>query len=229
MKLKNIKWIILIMFLGICAVMPQVYAKTSIEIKPNASAVYTNKTISDFFDESIAMKNVGEGLEGSNVDVHMATNTDWAIFAYFSNGQYGTSGEGKNTGVNVTVGGRTYMSTNGNITGMMNLGVTKTYTAGLISNYAEILDTSTAYANAKSLIKNATNSTYVNLINTLSAKSMAKTGWYNSRNEINTDTGYPISMRVGLFGFMGGKEHVGGGYNPSGQAQNYTFRPIIWN
>lgn len=44
-------WIIVITLM----IIPQAYAKTSIEIKPNGN-VYTNKTISEFFDESIAMK-----------------------------------------------------------------------------------------------------------------------------------------------------------------------------
>ena len=35
--------------------------KTSIEIKTNGN-IYTNKTVSEFFDESMAMKNTGESL-----------------------------------------------------------------------------------------------------------------------------------------------------------------------
>lgn len=180
MKREKIKYILLIMLIGLTVAMPQAYAKTSIEIKPNASTVYTNKTISEFFDESMAMKNVGEGLEGSDVDVHMATNTDWAIFSYFSNSQYGTNGKGQNNGLDVTIGGTTYKSTNGNITGMMDLGKTLTYTSGLINNYKELSDTEEVYINGRSIILNATNSRYVDLSN-VSRESMGFRAWYRGK------------------------------------------------
>lgn len=149
-------WIIVITLM----IIPQAYAKTSIEIKPNGN-VYTNKTISEFFDESIAMKNNGECLEGSNVDVHMATNLDWAIVSYFSNSAYGTNGEGKHTGTAITIDGKSdHYSTNGNITGVMDWGKTQSYTAGIIANYSDITD-ETIKNNGKSLISNANNNRYV--------------------------------------------------------------------
>ena len=205
MKLKNIKYIIPIMFIGILALMSSVYAKTSIEIKPNASTVYTNKTISSFFEETLAMKNTGEGLEGSNVDVHMATDTDWAIFAYFSNSQYGTSGAGQNTGVNVTIGGKTYKSTNGNITGMMDLGKTRTGTSSIISNFEDIVDTETTeepYDWGKSIIENVNNSVHVSVVDYKAGnkqKRVAANWWYGTNTYISNDIGTPYAQRIGLF------------------------------
>ena len=234
MKIEKSKFIISIIILTILGIMPQAYAKTSIEIKPN-TGTYTNKTISEFFDESMAMKNIGEGLECSTVDVHMATNTDWAIFAYFLNSAYGTSGNGKNTGTDVTIGSKTYASTNGNITGVMNFGKTRTYTAGVISNYASILDTAEPYMNGKSIIDNATDRQSVDLINTVSAKAMARNGWYGSFNVCSSYVANPFSVRYGLFGFVGGHyQYIGkNGYHtafPNGSAvTNYSFRPVIWN
>ena len=200
MKREKIKYILLIILVGIILITPQAYAKTSIEIKPSTT-VYTNKTISEFFDESIAMKNVGEGLEGSDVDVHMATNTDWAIVSYFSNSAYGTNGEGGNTGVTISINGTDYLSTNGNVTGVMNFGKMDTYTSGVISNYAEISDDTTVWANGRSIIANATNNIYVDLINNLSIKQMAAyeygTSW--GKYFVDSNISSPYCARLGLF------------------------------
>ena len=92
MKYKKLGISILFVICMTLIISPKANAKTSIEIKANGN-IYTNKTVSEFFDESIAMKNTGESLEGSNVNVHMATNLDWAIVSYFSNSAYGTNGE----------------------------------------------------------------------------------------------------------------------------------------
>ena len=230
MKLKKIKYIIPLMLVGILVAMPQVYAKTSIEIKPN-STVYTNKTISDFFDESMAMGNVGEGLESDNVDVHMATNMDWAMVSYFSNSAYGTNGAGENRGIQVSINGTDYFSTNGNATGVMDFGKNITYTSGVISNYSEISNTSTLYSYGKSIIENATINKYVDLINTLSTKEMGAQAWYDAKVAIWNGPGMPYSIRKGLFTFQGGDgSMINMGAKPYGGAQtNVTFRPIIWN
>lgn len=106
MKYKKLRISILFVICMTLIIAHKVNAKTSIEIKANGN-IYTNKTVSEFFDESMAMKNTGESLEGSNVNVHMATNLDWAIVSYFSNSAYGTNGEGKNTGTAITIDGKT--------------------------------------------------------------------------------------------------------------------------
>ena len=93
------------------------YSYAAIEIKDSNQAVLTNKTISEFYDMAEEMKNVGQGLEGTTVDVKMANNYEWAVVSYFSNSSYGTAGAGKNTGIQLT--GTSHYSTNGNITGVM--------------------------------------------------------------------------------------------------------------
>ena len=230
MKNLKSKFIISLILFSLTLVMTQVYAKTSIEIKPNASTIYTNQTISAFFDESIAMKNTGEVLEGSNVDVHMATNTDWAIISYFSNSAYGTNGAGENAGITTSINGKDYLSTNGNITGVMDWGKTRTYTAGVISDYTNIEDTSVTeepYDYGKSIIENATNEKHVDLINGISKKSMALTGWYGSQSEVKSYASYPYMGRMGLFSNMAWPELSTYGL---GKAKtDVTFRPMIWN
>ena len=216
-------WIIVITLM----IIPQAYAKTSIEIKPNGN-IYTNKTISEFFDESIAMKNNGECLEGSNVDVHMATNLDWAIVSYFSNSAYGTNGEGKHTGTAITIDGKSgHYSTNGNITGVMDWGKTQSYTAGIIANYSDITD-ETIKNNGKSLISNANNNRYVDKFDNTSwsaVKKCAATQWYSSGGTfLGNSVIRPYTVRNNLF------QLKGGGYsdyeNGKGNSSS-TFRPVI--
>lgn len=168
------------------------------------TSVFTERSISDFYDMSKEMKDAGQGLEGTSVDVHMATNKEWATVSYFSNSNYGTATQGKNTGLDVTVDGVTYKSTNGNATGVMDWGKMCTFTSGILDNYADIADTSDQYTNGKSIIENATNSKYVDLINDVSKLSMANNGWYTIWGHIGTDTAFPYSTRLGLFGFLAG-------------------------
>ena len=238
MKLEKIKYIIPIILGGILITMPQVHAKTSIEIKPNSSVVYTNQTISNFFDESLAMKDAGEGLESDNVDVHMAKNTEWAIVSYFSNSAYGTNGEGKNNGITISLDGKDYLSTNGNATGVLDFGKTATYTAGVLSNYEELENTSETeepYDWGKSILDNATNSKYVDILidNSNFKRSIAVTGWYGVMNLWSQNANLPYSVRLGLFDFWVGKSSAWLDHN-SWQADGAatdtkTFRPIIWN
>ena len=238
MELIKNKFIILLMLVIILITTSKVYAKTSIEIKPSNSSVYTNKTISEFFEESLGMKKAGECLESDNVDVHMATNLDWAIVSYFSNSAYGTNGEGENNGIATTINGKEYLSTNGNATGVMDFGKTATYTAGVLSNYEELENTSETeepYDWGKSILDNATNSKYVDILidNSNFKRSIAVTGWYGVMNLWSQNANLPYSVRLGLFDFWVGKSSAWLDHN-SWQADGAatdtkTFRPIIWN
>ena len=105
------------------------------------TSVFTDRSISDFYDMCKEMKDAGQGLEGTTVDPHMATNKEWATVSYFSNSNYGTATVGKNTGIEVTIDEATYQSTNGNATGVMDWGKTITMTAGILSQYTDIQET----------------------------------------------------------------------------------------
>lgn len=201
MKYIKIKISFLLIIVITLMISSQVYAKTSIEIKPNGN-LYTNKTISEFFDESMAMKNTGECLEGSNVDVHMATNLDWAIVSYFSNSAYGTNGEGKNTGTSITIDGSSgHYSTNGNITGVIDFGRTLTYTAGLRNDYKNITD-DTIQQNISSLKINASNNRYIDIFPNMNwggvSKEIAAIRWY-SASVYTAGENNIASYRSGLF------------------------------
>lgn len=195
--------------------------------------VFTNKTISEFFDLCREMKNAGQGLEGTTVDPHMATNKEWATVSYFSNSNYGTATLGKNNGIDVTIDGTTYKSTNGNATGVMDWGKTATFTAGVLSTYTNLSDTDTLYTDGKSIIENATNSQYVDLVDVVSWEKMAATGWFDSGRELRSDLKYPYSVRCGLWGHWSGnaiwltnRTDLG----TTGKASIYTtFRPVLFN
>ena len=192
------------------------------------TSVFTERSISDFYDMSKEMKDAGQGLEGTSVDVHMATNKEWATVSYFSNSNYGTATQGKNTGLDVTVDGVTYKSTNGNATGVMDWGKMCTFTSGILDNYADIADTSDQYTNGKSIIENATNSKYVDLLNSVKFSSMAITYWYSTFSQLSNSLEYPYSLRIGLFGFQAG--YYGSSDATSGVPRNnVTFRPVILN
>lgn len=222
MKYKKLGISILFVICMTLVIAPKVNAKTSIEIKANGN-IYTNKTVSEFFDESIAMKNTGESLEGSNVNVHMATNLDWAIVSYFSNSAYGTNGEGKNTGTAITIDGKAgHYSTNGNITGVMDWGMNRTYTAGLRTDYQDITD-ETVKGNISSLVANVNNSRYVDIFpiaNWRDIQSIAAySRWYHDPLSVYTGgTNAIIGCRARLFAIQ---------TNTGFATTEGTFRPVI--
>lgn len=222
MKNKKIKISLIVIIIMMFLLVPQAYAKTSIEIKPNGN-VYTNKTISEFFDESISMKNTGECLEGSNVDVHMATNLDWAIVSYFSNSAYGTNRAGQNNGTAITIDGKSgHYSTNGNITGIIDWGKTLTYTAGLREDYANITD-DTIKQNISSLSISANNNRYIDIFPSrawFDIKNIAAINkWPGNGYGVHTASQDAIvAHRAGLFGMQA---------TSITQSTTDTFRPVI--
>lgn len=225
--MKNkIKISIIILILTL-AITTQVFG--AVAIKPTGN-VYTSITLSNAFDQCLAMKASGGALAGSNVDVHMANGKEWGTVSYFSNSPYGTNTVGQNTGIAITVGGTQYLSTNGNATGVMDWGKTVSYTASVVSVYNSINTSGTAYSNGRSVIENAGTS----LVDLFSAStppySVGANTWYhnNSWCVFDGNTDEPFAVRNGLFGFIGGKKWGHDGMD--GKANNaITFRPVFFN
>ncbi len=187
---------------------------------------FTNRNISDFYDISKEMKNVGQGLESTSVDVHMATNEEWATVSYFSNSAYGTATAGQNKGIEVEIDGRQYFSTNGNATGVMDWGKTVTFTSGVISNYADIDKSSNVYRDGKSIVDNAGKDSKIDILsNSTSTVAIGKNGWYSSWNHLANDLRDPYSTRSGLFSFYAGTGYYG--FASGAASTNVTFRPVI--
>ena len=227
MKNKRILKILIFVIATIVLGIENSYA--AVEIKESTSKAITYKTISECYDMTEEMKTIGQGLEGANVNIKMANNYEWAAVSYFSNSNYGTSGTGGNTGIQLA--GNTHYSTNGNITGVMDWGKTFTFTAGIIKSYASKTLTT---AGGQSIINNAGTDKIDKFELELDGPprnySIAATGWHDSWNSIGTDGNNPYSFRGGLFGFYGGNS-ISSGYlmRASGAAfENVTFRPVFY-
>ncbi len=204
----------------------------AIAIKEAGNTVLTGKTISEFFDMALQMKDAGQALEGTSLDPHMATNKEWAAVSYLSNSNYGTAGEGKNTGMTVTINGNSHYSTNDNITGVIDWGKNTTYAAGVIANYENITD-ETIKNNGKSILDNIGDNSKVDIIDDNLAVKIAQKSWYkNTIYYYGTNPERPYTFRSFLFGFGAGYrpgDNLGNAYSiPSqGLAGSATFRPVL--
>ena len=101
MKNKKLNKIIILIFVMLLLILINSNkAFASVEIRDvddnnTAVTVYTNQTISYFYDLCKHMVDAGQGLENCNVNSRMANNRDWATVSYFSNSNYGTTGAGR--------------------------------------------------------------------------------------------------------------------------------------
>ena len=189
----------------------------AIAIKEAGNTVLTGKTISEFFDMALQMKDAGQALEGTSLDPHMATNKEWAAVSYLSNSNYGTAGEGKNTGMTVTINWNSHYSTTDNITGVIDWGKNYSFTAGVLSEANTKITDETIKANGKSLIENIDNSSKVDQVDKVSLDEIAANkGWNNSVIYYKEYTD-PYSARIGLFSLMAG------GRNGSNTGPWYTM------
>ena len=219
MKKQGIIKIITFIFVIVLLNMNNCYA--AIQIKDTTDNVLTNKTISAFYDMAEEMKNAGQGLEGTTVDVKMANNYEWAVVSYFSNSSYGTAGAGEGTGSQLS--GTSHYSTNGNITGVMDWGKTSTFTAGIIASYnGKTLTTE----GGQSIINNA-GSNRVDKFDGSTAGRMAIQDWYSSYVEIYQMEGRPYSLRTNLFAFLGGCS-AAQSICDGGADSRATFRPVFY-
>lgn len=233
MKMKKIVIAIIFVLVSLLLSYNASYAAV-IESKDSTGQVVTGGTISDFYVMAEGLKGTGQGLEGTSVDVKMANNYEWAAVSYFSNSAYGTGG-GTNSGISVS----NHYSTNGNITGVMDWGKTKTYTAGIISDYA-----SKTLTTAGNLTLEPTTNAILNAAGTGNRvdkfpklnhnEDIAFTGWYGNWKHCSDNANRPYSLRAGFFGFAGGIEYglYDNGYaGPRTSGDKYpdtTFRAVFY-
>lgn len=206
----------------------------AIAIKEAGTSVLTGKTISEFFDMAQQMTQAGQALEGTSLDPHMATNKEWAAVSYLSNSNYGTAGEGKNTGMTVKINGNNHYSTTDNITGVMDWGKTGSFTAGILSDADTKITDETVRANGQSLINNITDNKKVDVIGSSSSTEYyGGTQWFGP-SLIGNDYDGPYSVRQDLLNIRIGRSIGYGaypwskGYNVKGSAdKGWTFRPVL--
>ena len=246
--IKRIKIISLFVIASIIVIMPKSYAK--IEIKPapetNANKVMVWTTVSNSYLVCQQMKNKGENLYGTSVKPHLSTNKDWGAVSYLSNSMYGTNTRGQNTGVEITMNGVKYYSTNGNSSGVMNWGSNPykdlySQTAGIGKSYMDLADTSTslAYSYVTEIEKAArNNSEYVEIFKAndfsgTKGMAMYEVNYSFSSHNSGTDKDNPISVRKGLFkSIVAYHIYAMGEGTTVARGTTYnkvTFRPVIWN
>ena len=247
MKLK-FKYIIII-FILIIIKNTNVFAATQLVIKEGRDNIIKQGTISTYFELANNLTTVGNTLEGSSVISHMMTNEDWAAVSYFSNSIYGIPGAKaaattteRGNGITINMNGTDYYSTNGNETGVMDLGRTTTYMSGILSDGNGTIYNSCTTHGAR-LIELA-NTDLVTLVNADGSNfdKLAIKNWFNSTVRINDAKGsncnstLSFGMRRGLFGcaYTGEWWSYGAGvctYDCQGMNpdKKITFRVALWN
>lgn len=247
MRLK-FKYIIII-FIIIIIKNTNVFAATQVVIKEGRGNIIKEGTISTYFELANNLTTVGNTLEGSSAISHMMTNEDWAAVSYFSNSIYGIPGAKaaattteRGNGISVNMNGTDYYSTNGNETGVMDLGRTTTYMSGILSDgNGTIYNSCTTYG--ARLIELA-NTDLVTLVNADGSNfdKLAIKNWFNSTVMISDSKAHncnfvnPFGLRRGLFScaYSGAWSNYSPGlctYDCQGMnpAKGITFRVALWN
>ena len=197
------KMLIGIIMLIIALFIPTI-SKADMEIT-GTGTLYTQVTASEAYDFCKNLNTTYSVLGTDQLDAHLVLNKDWGAVAYLAISAYG-----KVTSKNApTVGSHT--STTGNITGVMDMGKTYTFTsAGHITGLAAA---SNATDYRQSLIDNQ-DTKYVELLpatqNVSNTKGMAiseTSGWFSSSTSYCTAQ-YPMLYRTGVLGLFYGYNDV---------------------
>ena len=254
---RKVKIISILMLLVIIILLPKSNAAlvSKPTTKTDGSNVLVNSNISNSYVLCQNMKtDQNESLYGSSVKPHLATNKDWGAVSYLSNSIYGTNTQGQNTGIEITINGVKYYSTNGNTSGVMNWGSNPyrkldarnklfTQTAGIIKAYMNLADSTISPAHDYVTALEAaakSNSQYVEVVeyaNYTLVSDVNGTGikeifpsFDTYCRKISNNTDVPISYRMGLFGYLFALNNGGSLGDSSPVERNYvTFRPVVWN
>lgn len=228
MKRKIIMSLILIILILLIS-LPN-FAATEVRARKTGENVFRALTVSQSYQQCLNLKDKeGESLYGTNVIPHLTTNKDWGAVSYLAYSNYGINAKNK-TGIQVKINGTDYLSTNGNITGIMDWGKNWTQTSSLNSAYIE---NPTGSENLILLEENI-GTRLVEEVNTKNATNKTTTGmaiteFGNSYGSIANDVNYPVTIRQNLnvYSVAGpsGQDSISNG----GKYSWVTFRPIVWN
>ena len=212
---------ILIMFCGI----KNIYAaEGTLRMQVNNGTPWININVSQSYEACENLNKSTSTLGTTLLQAHLTTDEDWSAMAIFSVSQY----------VGATVNSPS--TTNGNASGIYNVGRMMTQTTGLAN---------TATANSNMYIfglfnEDGSTKKYVRKDwNLADRESNSYVGfkvnngtwaWMGGRNYWGTDTKYPVSVKLGLFGVAIGGYFSSYGSVASGEPNgSTTFRPVIWN
>ena len=172
-------------------------SKANMEITGTGTK-WTNVTASQAYDLCKGLNATDSVLGTDKLDAHLVLNTDWGAVAYLAISAYGKVTNATGPSVN------SHTTTTGNITGVMDMG--KTYTFTSAGHETGLASASNAAAYRQSLINDKATK-YVELLpaspNVTNTKGMAISetqGWYSSSASYCTAQ-YPMLYRTGVLGF----------------------------
>ena len=222
-----------IMFLILVAIALGITTKSNAGLEAKGGGtVWKNITVSESYEQCYNLRNADSTLGTNSLDPQLILNKDWGAVSYLAASSYGAVTS--YTGPSITIDGTSYYTTNGNLTGVMNLGYSNTQTSRLIEGYDE------TNTNTLKLVNNV-DTKYVEIIDEnrtidgTKGQALAETwGWWYA-NAINkwpdnaAWTDYSASNRVLIRSYY---FKVNNGYYygyGNGGASDVTFRPVIWN
>ena len=161
---------------------------------------WTNITISDAYDECQGLNDEDSVLGTTGLDAHLVLNKDWGAVAYLAISAYGSVTSKSGTNVNG------HYSTTNNVTGVMDMGKTYTFTS---AGHTTGLDSASG-SNYRTSLRNNKTTKYVELLpataNASNTKGMAiseTSGWFSSTATYCTADN-PCLYRTGVCGFYSG-------------------------
>lgn len=207
-KIKCISFIMIVTIMLLT-----IKSNAAMAIKPGTTT-WTSINVSDSYAQCYNLRNADSTLGANQLDPHLTLNKDWGAVAYLAISTYGSVNS--STLPTTTINGASYTTTNGNATGVMNMGNIYTQTASDnendTHNYADMIE---IYNNIETkyvekLSSNPTSDTTVGqaLVETIS--------WFGSAN----DYGIPTLYRWKVLGYT---------VSSGNGSYNTTFRPVIWN
>lgn len=212
---------ILIMFCGI----KNIYAaEGTLRMQVNNGTPWININVSQSYEACENLNKSTSTLGTTLLQAHLTTDEDWSAMAIFSVSQYGAS-------IN-----NAPSTTNGNASGIYNVGRFYTQTTGIASTvtaktnpYVSGLfneDGSTKkYVRKEWNLEDRGSNNYVGF-----KTNNGTLGWMGAATMWGGSVGYGVSMKTGLFGFFIGGYFSGPGGCSNGASDNrVTFRPVIWN
>ena len=216
------KIIIISLLAMIVSLLLATVSNAAIEIK-DGTTVHKSVSVSDSFQYCYDMRHPTSSLGNNNLDPHLSLDTDWGAVVYLSASGYGTVRTAN--GTNTTINNRSYTTTTGNASGVLNLGVNFTQMSGIVDVATETNDITNLYKNRNSKYVGILSST--NDVESTRGQAYAEIfGWQKNIIIKYPDILNPVSIRKSILGtswtssinFM------------SGVANDMTtYRPAMWN
>lgn len=188
-KIKCISFIMIVTIMLLT-----IKSNAAMAIKPGTTT-WTSINVSDSYAQCYNLRNADSTLGANQLDPHLTLNKDWGAVAYLAISTYGSVNS--STLPTTTINGTSYTTTNGNATGVMDMGKDYTQTSSLKSDYEE----ENNYAN----LVNNVNSKYVEILpnsliyaNTLGQAINETKSWWGTSVSDSGNGWYPVVNRYSM-------------------------------